>query len=38
MLIDTPVGIRICISLLDDMVKLYDADESSDGARAFDIG
>ncbi|KAJ4473682.1 spinocerebellar ataxia type 10 protein domain-containing protein [Lentinula aciculospora] len=34
----TPIGARICITLLDVMVKLYDADEGSDGARAFDVG
>ncbi|KAJ7113709.1 spinocerebellar ataxia type 10 protein domain-containing protein [Mycena crocata] len=34
----TVVGVRICISLLDSMVQLYDADDASEGARAFDIG
>ncbi|KAH7872988.1 spinocerebellar ataxia type 10 protein domain-containing protein [Lentinula edodes] len=38
MLTRTPIGARICIILLDDMVKLYDADEGSEGARAFDVG
>ncbi|KAJ3745460.1 spinocerebellar ataxia type 10 protein domain-containing protein [Lentinula detonsa] len=38
MLTRMPIGARICIKLLDDMVKLYDADEGSDGARAFDVG
>ncbi|KAG0709195.1 spinocerebellar ataxia type 10 protein domain-containing protein [Suillus ampliporus] len=32
------VGARICITLLDRMVSLYDAEESSDGAKAFDYG
>ncbi|KIK61590.1 hypothetical protein GYMLUDRAFT_243286 [Collybiopsis luxurians FD-317 M1] len=32
------IGARICVALLDNMVKLYDADEASDGARAFDVG
>jgi len=32
------VGARICITLLDRMVLLYDAEESSDGAKAFDYG
>ncbi|KAF5352890.1 hypothetical protein D9757_012091 [Collybiopsis confluens] len=34
----TAIGARICVTMLDDMVKLYDADEASDGARAFDVG
>ncbi|KAJ3935187.1 MAG: spinocerebellar ataxia type 10 protein domain-containing protein [Lentinula lateritia] len=38
MLTRTPIGARICIILLDDMVKLHDADEGSEGARAFDVG
>ncbi|KAG1741090.1 spinocerebellar ataxia type 10 protein domain-containing protein [Suillus lakei] len=32
------VGARICITLLDRVVLLYDAEESSDGAKAFDYG
>ncbi|KAG1746702.1 spinocerebellar ataxia type 10 protein domain-containing protein [Suillus paluster] len=32
------VGARICITLLDRMVSLHDAEESSDGAKAFDYG
>ncbi|KAK6992602.1 Ataxin-10-like protein [Favolaschia claudopus] len=31
-------GVRICISLLDNMVQLYDADDASEEARAFDVG
>ncbi|KAG1831254.1 spinocerebellar ataxia type 10 protein domain-containing protein [Suillus variegatus] len=31
-------GARICITLLDRMVLLYDAEESTDGAKAFDYG
>ncbi|KAJ7050514.1 spinocerebellar ataxia type 10 protein domain-containing protein [Mycena amicta] len=38
MLTRTVIGVRIYIFLLDSMVKLYDADESTDEARAFDIG
>lgn len=38
MLTRTTVGARVCISLLDDMLKLYDAEESSEGAQAFDVG
>jgi ataxin-10 len=37
-LCSTKIGIRLCVSLLDKMVELYDAEEPSDGARAFDIG
>lgn len=32
------MGARICITLLDRIVLLYDAEESSDGAKAFDYG
>lgn len=38
MLTRTTIGARVCISLLDDMLKLYDAEESSEGAQAFDVG
>ncbi|KIM82958.1 hypothetical protein PILCRDRAFT_69997 [Piloderma croceum F 1598] len=38
MLCTTPVGARVCITLLDRMVTLFDAVEPSDGAKAFDIG
>ncbi|KAH7929116.1 hypothetical protein BV22DRAFT_1003495 [Leucogyrophana mollusca] len=38
MLTKAPAGIRICITLLDRMVSLYDAEESSDGGKAFDYG
>ncbi|KAJ7035643.1 spinocerebellar ataxia type 10 protein domain-containing protein [Mycena alexandri] len=38
MLTRTETGVRICISLLDSMVQLYDADDATEGARAFDIG
>lgn len=33
----TTIGARICVFLLDDMVTLYDAEEGSDGAKAFDV-
>ncbi|KAF8889372.1 hypothetical protein BD779DRAFT_1662135 [Infundibulicybe gibba] len=33
----TTIGIRLCISILDNMVKLYDAEEASEGAQAFDV-
>ncbi|KAG2122107.1 spinocerebellar ataxia type 10 protein domain-containing protein [Suillus clintonianus] len=38
LLTKTRVGARICITLLDRVVLLYDAEESSDGAKAFDYG
>ncbi|KAF7294489.1 Ataxin-10-like protein [Mycena kentingensis (nom. inval.)] len=38
MLTRTVIGVRICICLLDNMVKLYEAEEGTDEARAFDIG
>ncbi|KAK7056232.1 hypothetical protein VNI00_002784 [Paramarasmius palmivorus] len=38
MLTRTPIGARICVFLLDGMVKLYEEDESSEGGRAFDAG
>ncbi|KAL0059088.1 hypothetical protein AAF712_014219 [Marasmius tenuissimus] len=38
MLARTPIGARICVCLLDGMVKLYDADETSEGGLAFDVG
>ncbi|TFK74928.1 hypothetical protein BDN72DRAFT_832639 [Pluteus cervinus] len=38
MLTRTKNGVRICISLLDSMVRLYDADEGSEGGQAFDVG
>ncbi|KAF8202194.1 spinocerebellar ataxia type 10 protein domain-containing protein [Pholiota molesta] len=38
LLAKTKVGVRICIGLLDNMVKLHEADEGSEGAKAFDVG
>ncbi|KAJ3571925.1 hypothetical protein NP233_g3434 [Leucocoprinus birnbaumii] len=38
LLCKTNVGIRMCISLLDNMLRLFEADEGSVGAQAFDIG
>ncbi|KIL00750.1 hypothetical protein PAXRUDRAFT_795060 [Paxillus rubicundulus Ve08.2h10] len=37
-LAETRVGARICVALLDRMVNLYDAENSSDGGKAFDYG
>jgi len=34
----TIVGIRVCITLLDDMLKLFEAEELTQGAQAFDVG
>ncbi|KAL0580613.1 hypothetical protein V5O48_001438 [Marasmius crinis-equi] len=38
MLVRTTIGARICVVLLDNMVKLYDAEETSEGGLAFDAG
>ncbi|KAF9258921.1 hypothetical protein L218DRAFT_876002 [Marasmius fiardii PR-910] len=38
MLTRTPIGARLCVCLLDNMVKLYDAEETSEGGLAFDVG
>jgi hypothetical protein len=38
MLTRTTIGTRLCVSLLDNMVKLYEADEGSDAGKAFDTG
>ncbi|KIJ62027.1 hypothetical protein HYDPIDRAFT_30846 [Hydnomerulius pinastri MD-312] len=38
LLVTKRVGVRICITLLDRLVSLYDAEDSSDGAKAFDYG
>ena len=34
----TTVGIRVCITLLDDMLKLFEAEELTQEAQAFDVG
>lgn len=34
----TTTGIRVCVSLLDCMLRLYEEDEESDGGKAFNIG
>lgn len=38
LLAKTRVGARTCITLLDRMTNLHDAEESSDSGRAFDYG
>jgi ataxin-10 len=38
MLSKTTIGSRICVCLLDNMVTLYDAEDDSEGAKAFDVG
>lgn len=37
-MVESDVGIRICIGLLDKMVMLHEAEKGSEGAKAFDIG
>ncbi|PPQ62894.1 hypothetical protein CVT24_006292 [Panaeolus cyanescens] len=37
-LVTTKVGNRICISLLDNMVKFHEAEEGTEGAKSFDLG
>ncbi|KAF8631860.1 hypothetical protein AX15_002130 [Amanita polypyramis BW_CC] len=34
----TTIGSRVCVTILDAMIRLYDADEDSDGGQAFDVG
>ncbi|KAJ3517733.1 hypothetical protein NLJ89_g323 [Agrocybe chaxingu] len=38
LLVKTRVGVRISIGLLDNMVRLHEAEEGSDAAKAFDVG
>jgi len=38
LMVESNVGVRIYIGLLDKMVMLHEAEEGSEGARAFDIG
>lgn len=38
LLVKTRIGVRICITLLDRMTDLHDAEESSDAGKAFDYG
>jgi ataxin-10 len=38
MLTATPTGLRLCKRLLDGMITLYEAEEISDGGKAFDVG
>ncbi|KAF8159622.1 spinocerebellar ataxia type 10 protein domain-containing protein [Crassisporium funariophilum] len=38
LLTKTKVGVRVCIGLLDNMVRLHEAEEGSEGAKAFDVG
>ncbi|KAF8661318.1 hypothetical protein AX16_001415 [Volvariella volvacea WC 439] len=37
-LVRTPNGIRVCVYILDNMVKLHEAEEGTSGAEAFDVG
>ncbi|KAI0708877.1 spinocerebellar ataxia type 10 protein domain-containing protein [Cerioporus squamosus] len=38
LLVEAPRGPRICLSILDRMASLFEADEASEHGRAFDIG
>jgi ataxin-10 len=38
LLTKSKVGVRVCIALLDNMVRLHEAEEGTDAAKAFDIG
>lgn len=38
LLVERRIGVRLCITLLDRMTDLHDAEESSDAGRAFDYG
>ncbi|RXW23893.1 hypothetical protein EST38_g1948 [Candolleomyces aberdarensis] len=38
LLAKSAIGVRICIALLDDMLKLFEADEESEGGKAFNVG
>ena len=38
MLSDSPRGPRLCVSLLDRISSLFEADDSSEEGRAFDLG
>ena len=38
LLTKSKVGVRVCIGLLDNMVRLHEAEEGTDAAKAFDIG
>lgn len=37
-LTNSPNGPRLCISLLDRMASLFDAEETPDATRAFELG
>lgn len=38
MLSRSKIGARICVALLDNMTRLYDEEDGTDGAQAFDVG
>lgn len=38
LLTKSKVGVRVCIGLLDNMVRLHEAEEGTDAGKAFDIG
>lgn len=37
-MVKSNVGIRMSIALLDKMIVLHEAEEGSEGAKAFDVG
>ncbi|EKM81810.1 hypothetical protein AGABI1DRAFT_118880 [Agaricus bisporus var. burnettii JB137-S8] len=38
LLCKSEVGVRICVCLLDSMLRLFEADEGTEAGKAFDIG
>jgi len=38
MLAKTVIGARICVTLLDDMLRLFEAEEESEAGKAFNVG
>ncbi|TFK18978.1 hypothetical protein FA15DRAFT_674855 [Coprinopsis marcescibilis] len=38
MLAKTTIGARVCVTLLDDMLRLYEAEEETEGGKAFNVG
>ncbi|EAU90585.2 hypothetical protein CC1G_00969 [Coprinopsis cinerea okayama7 len=38
MLAKTAIGARVCVALLDGMLRLYEAEEESEGGKAFNVG
>jgi ataxin-10 len=38
LLAKSTIGARICVALLDDMLKLFEEEEESEGGKAFNVG